>query len=304
MSKRMINSRFFESLDVADLTILQRFLLMGMIVQADDQGRLPGDPRWIKVKIFPYDDIPIKSINEALESISDYDDTLIQYVVNEKKIIQLRNWWKYQNLQWAAPSEYQAPEGWTDRIRQLQYQPKRWVMTLAWPGSDDKLSIDDPADNRLGDSLPNGLPNASGISNTNTIINSIENKGGVGENDEKVAGASSDYQELRETWKKYFPNKPQPRTGNKTLAGKAKTRMKSSHFRDSWREALYKASGSSLLNKSSWFTLGWFLKNDDNYEKCLNGNYVDSPGQNNMPAEPAGFDAVREMMEEINNGNT
>ncbi len=282
MSKRMINSRFFESLDLADLTILQRFLLMGMITHADDQGRLPGDPRWIKAKIFPYDELGIEDIDHALESISDCGDTIIQYEAEGKKLIQLRNWWKYQNLQWAYPSEFQSPRDWTDRIRQLQYKPQRWVMTLNWPGSEDQPDFEE----KEADESPNELPNELGISNTITISkssNSLEDKGGVGGNVEKESATYAPYHEIRKVWKEHFPERPQPRKDNKTLTRKAKTRMESQHFREHWQEAMVRVSQvsqDSFLLTGTWFTLNWFLQNDDNYEKCLNGNYDDGPGLN------------------------
>ncbi len=81
------------------------------------------------------------------------------------------------------------------------------------------------------------------------------------------------YAEFLKVWSETFPKKPQPRTENKTLQGKLKTRLKASHFRDNWQTALTRGSASSFLANGSWFGAAWFLKNDDNYEKVLNGNY-------------------------------
>lgn len=84
---------------------------------------------------------------------------------------------------------------------------------------------------------------------------------------------SKEWQELLSLWCKKFPRKPQPRKSNNTLRGKFSTRMKSKHFRENWQEALTIGAGSEFLHESNWFDLHWFLKNDDNYEKCLNGKY-------------------------------
>ena len=113
------------------------------------------------------------------------------------------------------------------------------------------------------------------------------------------AGTSADYQEIRQAWIDLFPEKPQPRPTNKTLQGKVKTRMKSSHFRDNWRPALERAAKSSFLDSGGWFDLAWFLKNDDNYEKCLNGNYDDGPARASpgKAPEPKGFATLRKVME-------
>jgi len=81
------------------------------------------------------------------------------------------------------------------------------------------------------------------------------------------------YGEMLDTWVKLFPKKPAPRQNNKTLQGKLRTRLKNAHFRDNWRTALERASDSQFLKDSRWFDLFWFLRNDDHYERCLNGNY-------------------------------
>lgn len=47
--------------------------------------------------------------------------------------------------------------------------------------------------------------------------------------------------------------------------------MKSDHFRENWRMALDVAAKSPTLHKSSWFNFRWFIHNDDNYQKCLDG---------------------------------
>ena len=72
-----------------------------------------------------------------------------------------------------------------------------------------------------------------------------------------------------------FPSKPQPRPTNKTLCKKLTTRLKEAEFRDTWIAAMTRASKSTWCNEGGWFTLDWFLKNDDNWRKCLDGNYDD-----------------------------
>lgn len=91
--------------------------------------------------------------------------------------------------------------------------------------------------------------------------------------EETISSASVDYQVIRQRWSELFPDKPQPRAVSKTLQSKAKTRMKEEHFRDNWEAAMERASHSQLCNSGGWFDLGWFLKNDDNYVKCLDGKY-------------------------------
>jgi group I intron endonuclease len=115
--------------------------------------------------------------------------------------------------------------------------------------------------------------------NQNQNQNRVESE----ENKILMSAIAADYAEILQLWKETFPKKPQPRANNKTLQGKLKTRMKVPHFRESWREALVRAGESKFLHSGSFFDLAWFLHNDNNYEKCLNGNYKD---RNKPETEP------------------
>jgi hypothetical protein len=54
-------------------------------------------------------------------------------------------------------------------------------------------------------------------------------------------------------------------------------RMKSKHFADNWKEAITKLGASSFATgggDTGWkATIDWFLHNDTNYIKCLEGKY-------------------------------
>ena len=91
-----------------------------------------------------------------------------------------------------------------------------------------------------------------------------------------ISDVAKEYSNILDLWKALFPKKPQPRFNGKANKTKFVTRMRTRHFQDNWKEALQTASKSNFLHSGSWFQLGWFLKNDENYEKCLNGNYTDS----------------------------
>lgn len=114
---------------------------------------------------------------------------------------------------------------------------------------------------------------------TETVLSSIREE----KEEREVITSLSDkpeYQEFLDSWKRYFPNKPQPRLKNKKLSSKFRTRANDSHFSDNWNGALCRASKSDFCNSGGWFTASWFLKNDENYEKCLDGNYDNEPSKN------------------------
>ena len=75
--------------------------------------------------------------------------------------------------------------------------------------------------------------------------------------------------EILYLWAQLFPNKPQPRSV--TYAKKAEARFRDPAFREKWREAMTAASKSPSLHTESWFGLEFFLRNDENWQKCLDG---------------------------------
>ena len=81
------------------------------------------------------------------------------------------------------------------------------------------------------------------------------------------------YNAILKAWELYFPNKPQPRPNTKSYKAKVATRIRDQHFVDNWYSALQKASKNPYLQKVSWFTFGFFIKNELNYRKALHGDY-------------------------------
>lgn len=84
---------------------------------ADDQGRLCGDPEEIKYAVCPnIDHITKTDIPEVLAEI-EKNGLLKVYDAGETPAIQLLDWWDVHRPQWAYPSQYPPPEGWKDRLR-------------------------------------------------------------------------------------------------------------------------------------------------------------------------------------------
>jgi hypothetical protein len=88
-----------------------------MWANADDQGRLSGDPDEIKYAVCPnIDHITKEDIPELLKNI-EQNELIKRYNTRKSAAIQLLDWWEVQRLQWAWPSEYPPFEGWEDRLR-------------------------------------------------------------------------------------------------------------------------------------------------------------------------------------------
>jgi hypothetical protein len=154
--RRIIDSKIRKSETFAALTYRQRDLWQGLIEVADDQGRLPGKPAYIRSIIWSYDDISLSEV-EADLSVLDQAKNIYRYQLGDCHYIQIINWWNYQDSQWAAPSDFPAPEGWIDRAR---YHAKgnilletNWKLKGGFIASkNDKISKQDSKEDNKEDS--------------------------------------------------------------------------------------------------------------------------------------------------------
>jgi hypothetical protein len=119
MSKRrMLDTAIWSNDKFMDLPPLGRLLQIGLIDFADDQGRCKGSPIYLRSLVFlgDADRVNNEEIRKWLKAMAD-NGTILIYQVDGRDYIQLLNWWKYQVMHYAMPSDYPAPDGWQDRIR-------------------------------------------------------------------------------------------------------------------------------------------------------------------------------------------
>jgi len=99
-------------------SLLASLLLYRVICAADDQGRLPGRPAYIKGVVVPLrDDVTTPKVERALEELVSAG-FLIRYEAGGRLLVQVRSWWALQGS-WgrrAYPSTYPPPPGWQDRV--------------------------------------------------------------------------------------------------------------------------------------------------------------------------------------------
>ena len=104
-----------------------------MWANADDQGRLCGDPEEIKYATCPnIDHITKADIPELLEELTK-NDLIKVYDTSKTEAIQILDWWDVHRPQWAWPSQYPPPEGWQDHLRYKRGAKE--VVTQSWPVS-------------------------------------------------------------------------------------------------------------------------------------------------------------------------
>ena len=281
--RRMIHDCVWASEGFGTLTMRQRLLWIGLITTADDQGRGRSHPGLVRAAVFPFDVITQDEIDADLQAIA-AAGMLILYAADDKALYQIVKWWEYQSPQWAAPSLYLAPPDWLDRCR--YHAEGRRIVTLNWHTADG-TKVDDK-----GRGLASQLPRAQ-----------EEVKEEVEVEVKRLTSASADYQAIRAVYIECFPDKPQPRATTKAHISKSKTRMQDAAFAEKWAAALRRAGQSSLCHRSGWFDLAFFLKDDLNWEKCLNGNYDDTaaPGRTPQPRRARNYHEMTQAeMDAIN----
>ncbi len=104
--KRMISPEFWTDEKVGGIPVEARLLFMGLISNADDEGRLPGNTQLIKSLVFPYDTFSASKVEEWLSLIAKVK-IIIKYRTNDQDYIQIKNFLKHQTIN--RPSKSKIP---------------------------------------------------------------------------------------------------------------------------------------------------------------------------------------------------
>lgn len=177
MTRRILDSSIWTNEHFGEMPMMARLLLLGIINHADDQGRIKAHLVFLRSQIFPYDDVTTQQIDDCLELI-EANGTIVVYEATGKRYIQLLNWWEYQSLQFAQPSDYPRCDEWQDRIR---YNAKGGMtLTCNWVTPKGETPVD--TCDQDGNPLPivATLPrrNSGGRPPQNPAVNGRGNPGG------------------------------------------------------------------------------------------------------------------------------
>ena len=156
-----------------------------MWVNADDQGRLCGDPEEIKYAVCPnIDHITKADVPGLLQELHD-NKLILCYDTPKSAAIQMLDWWDIQRPQWASPSEYPPPEDWNDRIR--YHASPTEIITVNWATPAQRVlpsvlrSVQEGGgeveQNGLGNKLGSVLPNNSVLESSKDNIEEEEEEG-------------------------------------------------------------------------------------------------------------------------------
>ena len=115
---RLIYNSISTSERVASLDVKGALLYTWMITHADSQGRMQGKPKVIKQQVVPFlDEITVEDVAESLGLMNE-QTLIIRYDDSKgRPLIQIADWWDWQTgLKYKAPSHYEPPKGWEDRV--------------------------------------------------------------------------------------------------------------------------------------------------------------------------------------------
>lgn len=114
--KRMLDPNIWDSADFANLSVLSKLVFIGMISNADDEGRGRANVNYLKSKIFPYDmQMRIGDIEKSLDEIAACVSILF-YVYQSCEYYSLLHWKKWQRVDKPQPSMIAAYDESTCRI--------------------------------------------------------------------------------------------------------------------------------------------------------------------------------------------
>lgn len=109
MRRRMLNPEFFTDPDiVANFDAFGRLFYQGLWCVADDSGCLELNPLFLKMKIFPGDNISLDKIQEYIEELVGLEK-IISYEVDGKGYGWIKNFHKHQTLSKPSPPTIPLP---------------------------------------------------------------------------------------------------------------------------------------------------------------------------------------------------
>lgn len=90
--QRLLKAEFFTDAEVAELPPLYRLFFQGLWCQADRNGTVQDNPKQLKARIMPYDDVDPVAAVDVLAS----RHFVIRYRVGEQRLLSIRSWKKNQ----------------------------------------------------------------------------------------------------------------------------------------------------------------------------------------------------------------
>lgn len=123
---RSIKPEIWLSPQVMNLSRDARVLFVGLITQADDDGRGSADPRRIKATIFPGDDdATVAQIDAWLAEVVVQELATLYDAGTQGRLYALASWAEHQKISHPARSKYPGPNGSTKPHRKAPERSRK-----------------------------------------------------------------------------------------------------------------------------------------------------------------------------------
>jgi len=161
MPRRWLSPDFFTDERMKKATVPERLLGAAIIANQDDDGRLRGDPAYLRAIAFLYDDYSLEEVRQMRDHLAKVNPNIIVYENDEEEYIQLKRYQRYQRPRYYHPSKFPAPPDWPFEDEPLgneykgavektiQYDIANKLRSGQWQPTDDKI-IDVEINKRLG----------------------------------------------------------------------------------------------------------------------------------------------------------
>jgi len=103
--KRMIDPSFWTDEKLGECAVQERYLFMGLVSNADDEGYGRANPKLLKSSIFPYDDLRASDLEKWLSRLGGLN-LVVLYTIKGQAYYYLPNFLKYQSINKPTKSQY------------------------------------------------------------------------------------------------------------------------------------------------------------------------------------------------------
>ena len=94
---------------IGKLKPIDRLFFIGCISNADDEGRLLGDPAYLRSSIFPYDSMTPRQVEAMRDRVVSVCRNLVAYKTNGISYLAFTKWARYQKPRYPKPSKLPPP---------------------------------------------------------------------------------------------------------------------------------------------------------------------------------------------------
>ena len=111
-SRRWLSPDFFTDEKMKKAAVPDRLLGAAIIANQDDDGRLRGDPAYLRSIAFLYDDYSLDDVKTMRDRLASVNPNILVYQNDNEDYIQLKQYKRYQKPRYYHPSKFPAPPGW------------------------------------------------------------------------------------------------------------------------------------------------------------------------------------------------